>query len=712
MIALMLAAGLALQAQEDAAVLYREGLYEEIDQGNLEKAMELYGRVLKGGGDGAVKARALFRRGACLEKAGKKPDAEQAYRDVQERFADQAEIVKLARGRLAALSANGRGQAFSPEAEVQQLILDLGTNDLTVRDKALQRLTLIGAAAIPDLKRALGHKDRVLAAGAARVLVTLEPMEGLYEALAHSPFPNDLSSMGPLLEARPEDREKFYRDAEKMSSGYINVAVSGKEAFTKDDRLVRVIEDRIVAEHGKTGDGILTSIWRSIADPGRYPGLVRRLLKEESGQRPRLKALLSQYSGANKESDRPELSKMLREGLKDLEGPDQMWVSSLLSYMTPEDLFQGLCLSWLRSDQPQRRFGIAFALQLGDFNLRKLKEEYVELIFDALAAEDVPLDAKADLARDSGQIEKFAEGPRKAKLLKYYLEVLRKTDLRVVELTSSGSSYPRALSGPRVYVIKNLADDAPDWELIFHQEFRMYIPGMATTQELETRLKSSDRLKSRFVEACKRAMGDETVMVQQRGVLQLDLYATPSERRGLAKLLPSAREEMISPMVRSLARGFSPLTADEATVEAQEIAPLFKSPNAAIRRAMTAEFRTSVSPPAFTGIMKEALSDADAYVRYSALQYWSFRRTPEAVALLIDALKDPEDRNKLIAVQALGNSPTLDAVPALLPFLRSPNNDLRSTTQAALKAIQQYFEEQEQWRTWYEDMKKKVPKEK
>jgi hypothetical protein len=30
-------------------VLYREGLFEEVDQGNLDKALELYGRVLKWG---------------------------------------------------------------------------------------------------------------------------------------------------------------------------------------------------------------------------------------------------------------------------------------------------------------------------------------------------------------------------------------------------------------------------------------------------------------------------------------------------------------------------------------------------------------------------------------------------------------------------------------------------------------------------------------
>src|SRR5437868_7059755 len=148
MMTLALAALLQSGIQDDPAVLYREGLFEEVDQGNLEKAQDLYGRVLKSSADAGLKSRALYRRGACLEKAGKKKEAEQVYRDLQERFPDQAEIVKLARGRLSAAAVGATAPAVSVESEVQQLILDLGAKDKGVRDKAIHRLTLIGTAAL------------------------------------------------------------------------------------------------------------------------------------------------------------------------------------------------------------------------------------------------------------------------------------------------------------------------------------------------------------------------------------------------------------------------------------------------------------------------------------------------------------------------------------------------------------------------------------
>ena len=37
---------------------------------------------------------------------------------------------------------------------------------------------------------------------------------------------------------------------------------------------------------------------------------------------------------------------------------------------------------------------------------------------------------------------------------------------------------------------------------------------------------------------------------------------------------------------------------------------------------------------------------------------------------------------------------------------------LRSDAQVALKQIQQYYDEQDQWQKWYEDMKKRAPKDK
>src|SRR5262245_7483907 len=103
--------------QEDPQVTYREGLFEEVDQGNLDKAAELYANVLKSGAPDALKAKALLRTGFCLEKKGKKKEAEQAWRDVVERYPNTEETVKLARARLDAAARGAESGAKSGEAQ-------------------------------------------------------------------------------------------------------------------------------------------------------------------------------------------------------------------------------------------------------------------------------------------------------------------------------------------------------------------------------------------------------------------------------------------------------------------------------------------------------------------------------------------------------------------------------------------------------------------
>src|SRR5687768_10994251 len=120
-------------AQDDPQVTYREGLFEEVDQGNLDKAAELYAKVLKSGAPDALKAKALLRTGFCHEKRGKRKEAEQAWRDVAERFPGATESVKLAKERLASLTGSEGVSGLSLDTQVQNLILELGANDQKIR---------------------------------------------------------------------------------------------------------------------------------------------------------------------------------------------------------------------------------------------------------------------------------------------------------------------------------------------------------------------------------------------------------------------------------------------------------------------------------------------------------------------------------------------------------------------------------------------------
>lgn len=100
-LALLLAFHAQIVAQETAEELYQAGLYQEEVQGNLERAIDLFGRILIRFPDNrAVGARAQLHIGLCYEKLGQQ-EAQQAYRRVIADFPEHATEVAVARGRLA-----------------------------------------------------------------------------------------------------------------------------------------------------------------------------------------------------------------------------------------------------------------------------------------------------------------------------------------------------------------------------------------------------------------------------------------------------------------------------------------------------------------------------------------------------------------------------------------------------------------------------------
>ncbi|MFA6109269.1 MAG: sugar-binding domain-containing protein [Candidatus Latescibacterota bacterium] len=103
------------------AELYQAAVTAEKGQGDLEKAIALYDKVVAGHGtsdaDQILAARAQIRIGVCREKLGLKA-AREAYQQVAERFADQpqaavaaAELLVSLKRREALLAADGAGSA-------------------------------------------------------------------------------------------------------------------------------------------------------------------------------------------------------------------------------------------------------------------------------------------------------------------------------------------------------------------------------------------------------------------------------------------------------------------------------------------------------------------------------------------------------------------------------------------------------------------------
>ena len=86
--------------QQSAGQLLQAGLYKEEVQGELDDAIQIYQRILKDfPNDRPVGAKALLRIGLCYEKLGKL-EAQKAYRRLIQEFADQPQVVQIARERL------------------------------------------------------------------------------------------------------------------------------------------------------------------------------------------------------------------------------------------------------------------------------------------------------------------------------------------------------------------------------------------------------------------------------------------------------------------------------------------------------------------------------------------------------------------------------------------------------------------------------------
>lgn len=94
----------SLIQQETARELFERALYHEETKGELEKAIEVYSRIVKEFPDErATAAKALLHIGLCYEKLGNK-EAQKAYQRLIEEYPGQRQEVSLARERLATLA--------------------------------------------------------------------------------------------------------------------------------------------------------------------------------------------------------------------------------------------------------------------------------------------------------------------------------------------------------------------------------------------------------------------------------------------------------------------------------------------------------------------------------------------------------------------------------------------------------------------------------
>jgi HEAT repeat protein len=77
-------------------------------------------------------------------------------------------------------------------------------------------------------------------------------------------------------------------------------------------------------------------------------------------------------------------------------------------------------------------------------------------------------------------------------------------------------------------------------------------------------------------------------------------------------------------------------------------------------------------------------------------------RTP----LLLKGLKDTVEENQLLAINGLMLNPDLDAVPDIIESLNSAYANVRAVARKALEEIKKHYEDQAEWKRWYDETKK------
>jgi len=102
--------------QESAKHLFEKALHLEETKGDLDKAVEVYKRIVaEFPGERVLAAQSFYHLGLCYEKLGLR-DAQKAFQNVIEAYPDQTDTVRLAKEKLAAL-AGGRASLNKGDQE-------------------------------------------------------------------------------------------------------------------------------------------------------------------------------------------------------------------------------------------------------------------------------------------------------------------------------------------------------------------------------------------------------------------------------------------------------------------------------------------------------------------------------------------------------------------------------------------------------------------
>jgi len=691
--------------QDDPQVTYREGLFEEVDQGNLEKAAELYGRVLKSGAPDALKAKALLRTGFCHEKKGRKKEAEQAWRDVIERYPGASETAKLARERLMAGNQSEGGPSLSLDTQVQNLILDLGSEDGKIRGEAIRKLALLGETVIPEVRRALLHKDQQLSSGAASVLIRLESLDGVYDGLRRgwtgkkpAAYPT-IMALGELLKVNEEARYRFLKEIGDLNNKQAISSISGVLCTLPGPAFPKLVEDWILNEPEPSQAGLAMRAWAGTADETAIVRMVERLTT--SGPTGFTKLIqLAGTPASNRFKDakcRAAVAKALESwpDLTQLVQGEQGFASLIFQYIDPIEFAEGLLKSWFKRASPEVRGRIIECAQ----NWARYPEygAFKKFLLEQMASPEVPQELRNQIY---SKIPEPASPDEREKLISFGLLYLK-------EYRSKPEVDRPMLPSVVHRLLELLPDDSRELAYVLDVSFDC----LDGYENIPPKNRAANR-RSTLVASALRAVKRQA-LAMKLALLTINGLGTPAEKVEIGSSLASwPKEDKQGHLEMAAANycvGVLDLPEGERDAAWKSLLSICAKGDSRLQVAL-AQGCVGRSDFRVDAFMKDASASPDESLRWVAINHWENTGSAQGIPGLIRALDDKSDSFKQAAIDALGKMRALDAVPALIRFLEGSPGELRDSASKALQLIRKHYEERAEWQRWYDDIKKTLKK--
>lgn len=670
----LLAALVMLAALQDPEARYREALYHEVDAGDLQKAIDAYLAIESdSSAPEAVRAKAAFRRAWCLEKKGRRAEAERGYRDVAAKYPGQPETVEKAKERLDRLLAGAAPPApVSQEQRIADHILNLGSKGESAWSSH-RALVLIGEPAVPALRKAMEHKDIVMSAMAASVLVELEKDEETYLPLLRrlrSKESQYYAQFATLLNRSEPDRKKFagefnaerdprmldrflhflqWTDIPEVRPRLCELVVSGEKdlstqaagflKITREDELFDLLEKMGKAQSGSGRvEGLLITSAVKVADPRRLAALVTSLIPQHGP---------SSYRSLHGLEPRLDV---LRECIL-------LWLKSGNTEVRKE------AIRWVYYDSALR-FRLALSL-LGE----PIDESERVLLVSNLTTQGGPPEPwiRAEVEKALWTLAEKEKGNMRFAALRGLTEMVPETHSR--------------------------------WEELFIWKFKVGTAQGMQRDYNELKAETQAKVRKLNQEFIAKGENDE---IRLKAMHLSTLIDDPERFPMLADL---AADESLSMEVRRTALVGLPLARD-AKPFGEKLMPLLKHSDPILRRDAIRTFRNWRGEE-MEKLMTGLLVDPDSATSAAAMDWFMSAPRDQYLDIYFKAFKSSSSWVRIKAAEATGAAESLSAVPHLIQLLDDPAPSVRDAARTALDRIRKRHEEKAQWLEWYERVKPK-----